>query len=63
MTIGTYMSNPKLHNHCVNSTYYLRVNIDLIISSKGRIKKRTFTVMLHNQTAMSVSMVTKGKRY
>ena len=62
MTTGTYMSNPKLHNHCVNSTF-IRVNTDIIISSKGRINKRAFTVMLHNQTAMSVSMLTKGKRY
>ena len=59
----TKMLNKANATTHVDVCIYLRVNTDLIISSKGRIKKRTFTVMLHNQTAMSVSMLTKGKRY
>jgi hypothetical protein len=42
---------------------YVRVNIDLIVSSKWQIRKLTCTMILHNETTMTVSMVIKGKRY
>ena len=36
---------------------------DLIMSIKWTITRLTCAVMLHNQTAMKVSMVIQGKRY
>ena len=37
--------------------------MDLITSTKWAITRLTCAVMLHNQTAMKVSMVIQGKRY
>ena len=53
----------KCHRGKELKTVCLRLARTGVISSKARIKKWTFIVMLHNQTAMSVSMLTKGKRY
>ena len=36
--------------------------MDLIMSTKWTITRLTCAVMLHNQTAMKVSMVIQGKR-
>ena len=37
--------------------------MDLIMSTKWTITRLTCAMMLHNQTAMKVSMVIQGKRY
>ena len=37
--------------------------MDLIMSTRWTITRRTCAVMLHNQTSMNVSMVIQGKRY
>ena len=37
--------------------------MDLMMSTKWTITRLTCVVMLHNQTAMKVSMVIQGKRY